>query len=429
MTTTIIFGEHEANTLEQLADVAQRATHTALMADGHFGYIMPVGGVAAYANQVSVAGVGFDIACGNAAIRTDLTLTKLCDLHIEELESNPSRIHNRVLEELADTISQTLSFGIGRTNKADDAPVDDPLFLDSAWYGIPNVGSYRDDLREKARLQLGTIGSGNHYVDVFVDNENYLWVGVHFGSRGLGYTIASNMMALAQNKPWGTRVPEEEALLDLDMPLGDAYWQLMTLAGKYAYIGREWVARKVVEMLGAKETRLVHNHHNFAWKETHQGRDVVVVRKGATPAFPGQEGFVGGSMGDDSVILHGAENVAEDVRQVQELALFSTVHGAGRVMSRSAARGAVNWRTGELKLDPKTGKPKRLGRVTKAMMEQWLLTKGVIRRGGGVDESPHVYRRLNNVLKEQGDTIEVDIRLRPLVVVMAGANEKDPYQD
>ncbi len=160
----------------------------------------------------------------------------------------------------------------------------------------------------------------------------------------------------------------------------------------------------------------------------HQGMELVVIRKGATPAFPGQEGFVGGSMGDDSVILHGADNVAEDVRKIQELALFSTVHGAGRVMSRGAARGAVNWRTGALKLDSE-GKPKRPGLVTKAMMEQWLIKKGVIRRGGGVDESPHVYRRLTAVLKEQGDTIEVETRLRPLVVVMAGANEKDPYKD
>jgi tRNA-splicing ligase RtcB len=95
-------------------------------------------------------------------------------------------------------------------------------------------------------------------------------------------------------------------LLDLDTPLGDDYWQLMNLAGRYAYAGREWVARKVVQLLGARELELVHNHHNFAWRETHGGEELIVVRKGATPAFPGQLGFVGGSMGDDAVIVRGA---------------------------------------------------------------------------------------------------------------------------
>jgi len=442
MTMIVVFGEHDENTMTQMKDVASRAAHTALMADGHLGYIMPIGGVAAYRNHVSVAGVGYDIACGNAAIRTDLTLTKLCDLHVQELDRNPSRINNSVLRQVADEISATISFGIGRTNKADDAPTDDPLFLDPAWYGIPNEGRYRDDLRDKARLQLGTVGSGNHYVDVFVDEDNYVWVGVHFGSRGLGHTIASNMMALAQGEPWGTRVKEEEALLDLDTPLGDAYWQLMTLAGTYAYAGREWVARKVVAMLGAKETRLVHNHHNFAWKEHHiilEGstlpdiyeEEFVVVRKGATPAFSGQEGFVGGSMGDDSVILHGADTTTDDneeVRRLQQLSLYSTVHGAGRVMSRSQALGKVHRKTGQLKLGA-DGEPLRVGKVSQEMMDRWLLDKGVIRRGGGRDESPHVYRRLEAVLEEQGGTIEVETRLRPLVVAMAGANEFDPYKD
>src|SRR5438045_1474755 len=169
-----IFGSHEPNTLEQLRDVASRAERAALMADGHLGYVMPIGGVAAYRDKVSVVGVGFDIACGNAAIRTDLTR------------------------------------------------------------------------------------------------------------------------------------PQREAWLDVHRPIGDAYWQLMNLAGRYAYAGREWVARKVVSILGGRELELVHNHHNFAWVEEHGGERLYVVRKGATPAFPGQKGFVGGSMGDNAVIRHGA---------------------------------------------------------------------------------------------------------------------------
>lgn len=398
-----VFGQHDAQTLGQLRDVASRAQRTALMADGHFGYVMPVGGVAAYRDKVSVAGVGFDIACGNAAIRTDLRLEQL----------------QPYLEALADEIASTISFGLGRTNRADDAPVDHPLFEDAAWEAIPGKAE-REALREKARAQLGTVGSGNHYVDVLADEQGRVWVGVHFGSRGLGHTIASGFMALSQNRPWGSRNAEVEALLDLNSELGKAYWALMNLAGRYAYVGREWVARKVVQILGGRELELVHHHHNFAWKETHGGEEYVVVRKGATPAFPGQKGFVGGSMGDDAVILQGTVNADPETQAMQEAALFSTIHGAGRVMSRRQALG---------KIDRKTGKVLRPGQVTEGAMKKWLKQKGVILRGGGLDESPHVYRRLPEVLKAQGKTVEVLHTLRPLIVVMAGANEFDPYKD
>src|SRR5205823_4975290 len=141
------------------------------------------------------------------------------------------------------------------------------------------------------------------------------------------------------NRAWGERVPEQETLLDVATPVGDAYWQLMNLAGRYAYAGREWVARKVVALLGGREEELVHNHHNFAWREEHGGERFYVVRKGATPAFPGQKGFVGGSMGDDAVIIEGVASDQPAVRELQARALYSTVHGAGRVMSRTAAAG------------------------------------------------------------------------------------------
>jgi tRNA-splicing ligase RtcB (3'-phosphate/5'-hydroxy nucleic acid ligase) len=196
----------------------------------------------------------------------------------------------------------------------------------------------------------------------------------------------------------------------------------MNLAGQYAYAGREWVARKVVEILGGREMELVHNHHNFAWRETHDGEEVIVIRKGATPAFPGQKGFIGGSMGDDAVIVRGTtgEQATSDVQELQRSALFSTVHGAGRVMSRTQAAGKRNRRSGVIL---------RPGLVTPDMMEAWVKEKGVILRGGGLDESPHVYRRLPEVLSAQQGTIEVLHVLKPLIVVMAGANEFDPYKD
>lgn len=395
---TAIVGTHADNTLDQLKDVATRADFTALMPDGHLGYIMPVGGVAAYEGKTSVAGVGFDIACGNCAIRTDRKHTDFTPLE---------------LEELAHEITRSISFGVGRTNKQADAPVDHPLFDDPRWGAYPGSSNIHN-LQGKARAQLGTVGSGNHYVDVLVDEDGWLWVGVHFGSRGLGHTTATGFMNLVQGKPWDARGQEVEALIGLNTPLGDAYWSAMELAGLYAYAGREYVTRKVVGLLGGTETFLVHNHHNFAWKEQHFGRDLVVVRKGATPAWPGQYGFVGGSMGDDAVILRGKDSDEGPAR------MYSTVHGAGRVMSRTQAAGKRNRRTGAV-IKP--------GLVSQAMMEEWLAGRGVILKGGGLDESPHAYRRLPDVLRDCGDTVEIVHTLRPVIVVMAGANEFDPYKD
>jgi tRNA-splicing ligase RtcB len=397
---TRVFGTHDENTLAQLRDVASRADRVALMADGHMGYVMPIGGVAAYHDKVSVVGVGFDIACGNAAILTDRSVTDYT---------------RHDLTRIADEIQAEISFGVGRTCKADDAPIDNPLFIDPAWDAIPGKHE-RDTLKKKARAQLGTVGSGNHYVDVFSDELGRRWVGVHFGSRGFGHTVASGFLSLGQGKPWGQRVPEREVLLDLKTPIGDAYWSMMNLAGDYAYAGREWVARKVVGILGGRELDLVHNHHNFAWREQHDGQDFLVVRKGATPAFPGQRGFVGGSMGDDAVIIEGARKETQE----QRAALFSTVHGAGRVMSRTEARGKINWKTKEIKSP---------GKVSWEMLHEWVGRKGVILRGGGLDESPHAYRRLPDVLAAQGETVNVLHTLKPLIVVMAGENEFDPYKD
>ena len=123
-----------------------------------------------------------------------------------------------------------MCFGIGRRNRADDAPVDHPLFEDAAWDAVPAQAS-RDALRDKARAQLGTVGSGNHYVDVFADETGAIWVGVHFGSRGFGHTVASDFLALRRAKEWGERAPEREVLLDLAAPMGHDYWHLMNLAG------------------------------------------------------------------------------------------------------------------------------------------------------------------------------------------------------
>jgi tRNA-splicing ligase RtcB len=342
--------------------------------------------------------VGVDIACGNAAIRTDL--------RVEDLDGR--------LDQIADEIQGTIGFGMARpTNTDADAPTDHPLFDSPSWDAIPS--RVRSTLRERARAQLGTVGGGNHYVDVFADETGTVWVGVHFGSRGFGFITAHGFIALAQGAEWRDLQPKppdmnRESLLDLAAPLGQDYWGAMALAGEYAYAGREWVARRVVDMLGGREVELVHNHHNFAWREEHGGEELVVVRKGATPAFPGQRGFVGGSMGDTSVVLRGTDD------PTTRDALHSTVHGAGRVMGRMQAKG--KW---------KGGRVIRPGLVTPTMMAD--ATRGVILRGGDLDEAPQVYRRLRDVIEAQGSTIEVEHTLTPLIVCMAPSRTVDPYRD
>lgn len=426
-----IFGKHDEDTIEQFKTVESYSVRAALMADGHKGYVMPVGGVAAFDNKVSVVGVGFDIACGNCAIKTNLKLADVTKglFTLDDLKNNPYAIsQDTMLNKFADQIASTISFGIGRSNLANNAPVDHPLFIAPEWNIIPNTGRYRDDLRDKARKQLGTVGSGNHYVDVFVDLHNNIWVGVHFGSRGFGHTIASNFLAIGQGGTWGDKGREVETLLDLSTPSGQDYWALMSLAGDYAYAGREWVARTVMTILGGTELDMVHNHHNFAWKEQHEVnesyQELIVVRKGATPAFPGQRGFVGGSMGDDAVILQGSTDWSApegtSVPYLQNATLNSTVHGAGRVMSRNEAAG---------KWDRKRKYRKSPGKISPEMMKRWLDERGVVLRGGDLDEAPQAYRRLPEVLKAQGQTIQVLETLRPVIVVMAGHGEFDPYKD
>jgi tRNA-splicing ligase RtcB len=206
-----------------------------------------------------------------------------------------------------------------------------------------------------------------------------------------------------------------------DSALGQTYLAGMELAGRYAYAGREYVARQVVKkILWAKIVEEVHNHHNFAWEEEHNGEKLLVVRKGATPAFPGQKGFIGGSMGDDAVIIEGVDSEAS------KEALYSTVHGAGRIMSRTAAKGKSVSETGE---DGKTRRIRKPGLVRHDEMMRWLHDRKVELRGGDLDEAPQAYRRLPEVLTAHEGTIRVLHTLSPIGVAMAGQDIFDPYKD
>ncbi|HEY4600005.1 MAG TPA: RtcB family protein [Cerasibacillus sp.] len=390
---TVIFGEHDTNTLRQFENCLKvgQVVGGVMCADGHYGYSQPVGGVIVYDNQVAPSGVGYDIACGNKAVKTNLKY--------DDVKSHMS--------EMMDEVQAAIPFGVG--TGANSKWGDHDIFNDPAWDVYKEIGQHEhDQLKAIAREQLGTAGSGNHYVDILIDEKTEdVWIGNHFGSRGLGHRTATGFLNLAKGLKFSDKAPRESmeqppTLLDIDSELGGLYFSAMELAGRYAYAGRDIVINQVAEILGAEIVQEVHNHHNYAWKETHFGKEYIVVRKGATPAAPGQLGFVGGSMGDISVILEGVDS--EKSRQ----AFYSTVHGSGRIMSRTKAAGRMNWKT-----------RKRVGgAVSEKEMHRAVREFGVELRGGGTDESPFVYRKLKDVLKAHEGTINVLHVLKPIGVLM-----------
>jgi tRNA-splicing ligase RtcB (3'-phosphate/5'-hydroxy nucleic acid ligase) len=371
-----VFGDHDENTIVQMSNcmAVGNAVAGVICADGHLGYAQPVGGVIAYEKQISISGVGYDIGCGNMAVRLDTPF---------------AAIEHKVGPILAD-VRKVISFGVGRVN---EERVEHELFDDAEAWRESDMGEYR----QKAVHQLGTVGSGNHYVDLMRDEAGFVWIGVHFGSRGFGHTSATRYLKAAGGKD-GMHVPP--ALVDEDSEIGRRYIAAMQLAGRYSYAGREWVVERVRRIIGGKVMDLVHNHHNYAWRETHNGRDLWVVRKGATPAFPGQRGFVGGSMGDDAVIIEGVDG------DEAKAALYSTVHGAGRLFGRQQA----------------------LRTFTRQQMDEWLQARGVIVSGGDLDESPMAYRRLPDVLAHHAASVRVLHTLHPFAVAMAGNDEFDPFK-
>ncbi len=438
-----VMGDIEPRAIEQLRRCAEAgdALAGAICADGHVGYSQPIGGVLAYPDHISPSGVGYDIACGNKAVRTDVL--------VDDVRPDLPRI--------MDDVFARISFGVGRSNAE---PVDHPV-LDAIF-----KAEFRPQrkLFQMARNQLGTVGAGNHYVDLFAGDDGFVWVGVHFGSRGFGHKTASGFLALAAGREFTDRGADGEmdsppVLLHVDSALGQDYIAAMNLAGEYAYAGRDVVTAKVLEILGASSTYEVHNHHNFCWRERHMDTDAWVIRKGCTPAFPGQEGFVGATMGEPSVILRGTESDAGAGL------LYSTVHGAGRVMSRTKAAGRmgnraecterdcdswVTWahlrhereRAGAGEHDrftlcerhPQGRMTKRRGRIKQGTIDfeavqAQLAGGGIELRGGAADEAPAAYKRLDTVLAAHGDTIEILHRLTPIGVAMAGADTFDPYKD
>jgi tRNA-splicing ligase RtcB len=387
----VTFGEPDERTLQQIHTCMAigNVVGGVLCGDAHVGYAQPVGGVVVYDGMISISGVGFDIACGNAAVLTNVPF---------------GAVKNRVLPLLTD-ISRRISFGLGRVGK--HKSFDHPLFDDKDAWRDAGI----EHLRQLAEQQMLTCGTSNHYVDLMYEipldpaepydpDKQMVTIVVHYGSRGAGFKTTTMNLHDAGGKEGMFIAP---TVLRTDSELGQRYIAGMQLCGRYAYANRQAVMDEIRKILGAREVEITHNNHNFAWLEEHGGRKLWVVRKGATPAFPGQRGVIGGSMGDDAVIIEGVDS------EKSRASFYSTVHGAGRVMSRTEAKNTF----------------------TRHQMDAWLRERGITLMGGGVDESPMAYRRLDNVLKEHEGTIKIVRRLRPFGVLMAGDDERkrDPYHE
>ena len=399
-----IFGKEiiDEAAITQLENCMTEDSIGVLTADAHKGYSLSVGGAIAYKNQISPSGVGYDIGCGNMAVRTDV-LAK--DIRIDWI---------------MDELVKRISFGVGRPN---NEKVDHDVLEKIAHAEF----APQRKMAQLAAAQLGTVGSGNHYCDLFEDEKGLVWIGVHFGSRGFGHKTATGFMSLAQGlewdeKPKGESIDAAPTLFDINSELGQSYLHAMNLAGEYSSAGRECVVNKILENLhNPKVTYRVHNHHNFCWKEEHFGETYYVVRKGCTPAFAGQQGFIGANMRDKSVIVEGVDT------ELARKGLFSTVHGAGRVLSRTAAAGKKKWERG---VDGK----KRQVSISKGLVDfdevkYEMSERKVVLRGAGADEAPACYKSLEEVLKYQGDTIKILHRLTPIGVAMAGDDIEDPFRD
>ena len=247
-----IFGDHDDKTVAQLERCvnAVEGARGVLCADGHLGYSQPIGGVVAYREHVSPSGAGYDLGCGNKAARTPL--------RADDIRADLPRIMDEVVEKV--------SFGVGRSA---GVKADHPILDEIRTAGF----APQRELYDLAADQLGTVGSGNHYVNLMEDEDGFVWVGVHFGSRGFGHKTATWFMADA---PSGMEAPP--LLLHDETELGQAYVEAMKLAARYAFAGRDVVVDTVLDILGTHAVDEVHNHHNFAWRERHFGTDVWVIR-------------------------------------------------------------------------------------------------------------------------------------------------------
>lgn len=359
------------------------AAGAALMPDAHVGYGLPIGGVLALDNAVCPFAVGVDIAC-----RMKLSFL---DMPVETLDTRKQNYIN--------SLQNGTYFGIGVEHE--EKP--DHAVLDQDW----NVTKVTRENKDKARKQLGTSGSGNHFVEFGIVNlpvafpelglaaGKYVTIMSHSGSRGTGSSVCSVYSGVAQANLHPRYADLGRlAWLDLDTEAGQEYWNAMNLMGDYAAANHDVIHRTVTRLLGARILGSVENHHNFAWKEMHNGKELIVHRKGATPAGKGVLGVIPGSMGDSAFIVRGLGNAES---------LSSASHGAGRRMSRTAALDKYSFKA----------------------VQNDLAKKGITVLSAGADEVPGVYKNIHEVMAAQTDLVETIGEFSPKIVKMSDGGKAE----
>jgi tRNA-splicing ligase RtcB len=351
----------------------------ALMPDAHVGYGLPIGGVLATENTVIPYAVGVDIAC-----RMRLSIYEVSPILMDQKKA---LFENSLWDQTA--------FGVGAEWKG-SRRADHPVLDDSTW----NATRLLTSLKDNAVRQLGTSGTGNHFVEwgtfhleeasLGLKAGDYLALLSHSGSRSVGFKIADRYSKLAMElHPGLDKSARHLAWLSLDSEEGQEYWLSMELAGRFASANHYVIHHRVAQAVGLKEAVAVENHHNFAWKEhLPDGRTVIVHRKGATPAGKGVLGVIPGSMGDAGYVVRG-----KGLRE----SLESASHGAGRLMSRKAA----------------------LNSISRSTRDAYLKERGVTLLGGGLDESPQAYKPIESIISAQHDLVEVVGKFTPSIVRMA----------
>jgi tRNA-splicing ligase RtcB len=361
--------------MEQACSVPS-ARAAALMPDAHIGYGLPIGGVLACENAVIPYAVGVDIACR----------MKLSILDIEP------ELMVKKFDRFRDSLQQGTVFGVGKGHKRKQ----EHDVMDQDW----TVSRITRERKDKAWNQLGSSGSGNHFAEfgeftlaeddaeLGLQAGTYVALMSHSGSRGVGAAVCSTYSAIAQNK-LSSRFKHlgRLAWLEMDSQEGQEYWAAMNLMGDYAAANHVVIHRNVTKLLGAKVLSGVENHHNFAWKEVHDGRELIVHRKGATPAGEGVLGVIPGSMADPAFVVRGKGNAAS---------LCSASHGAGRLMSRTKAKAKFTWNA----------------------VKNDLAKRGIRVLSAGADEVPGVYKNIEEVMAQQRDLVETVARFDPKIVKM-----------
>lgn len=375
-------GDMDAESIRQMENACSLPVSVAgaLMPDAHVGYGLPIGGVLATRGAVIPYAVGMDIAC-----RMKMSVL---DFPVSAIRGEEGRLRN--------IIGKATAFGVGGGFKArKEHPV-----MEEDWSFSPVTRQFKD----KARFQLGSSGSGNHFVEfgtLTLERDDLgLAAGVycallsHSGSRGTGGQVATHYSRLAMKlHPELPPQLKHLAWLDLDGHEGQEYWHAMHLMGKYAAANHYLIHHDIARLLNVRVLLDIENHHNFAWKENHFGQDVIVHRKGATPAGRGTVGIIPGSMATPGYVVRG--------RGVPE-SMNSAAHGAGRRMSRTMTKNTFTWNDGK----------------------KFLAERGVVLISAGLDEVPMGYKDIESVMAAQDDLVDIVARFDPKLVKMAPEGEK-----